>query len=227
MVLSVDDFGIVFIEAVEKDIPLSHIKQLISAEDDELSIYEKILNYDGAVHSGTESATESISDNSPVCDELLVSEASATAASEQVQVSHNESGYAEMFNSLITVMSTKNDGHDTVHMMDENLKKIIAKFQLALTELSSYSAEMIHVVESDKEEIRRLKALMNIQQKIMVSNQAKINEMRAEIVRLNNRIQDAEKAKMHREAINQKIYELQNLTLSEAGTASSIFTYSD
>lgn len=228
VLLTVDDFGIVFIEAVEKGIPLSHIKQLINAEDDELSIYEKILNYDGTVHAGMESAPRLAPDDISVHDEVIVNEASAAAASGQVQVNNNEPGYAEMFSSLITVMSMKNDGHDAAHEIDENLNKIIAKFQLALTELSSYSAEIIHKVESDKEEVCRLNALLNIQQRVMVSNQNKINEMRAEIVRLNNRIQDAEKAEMHREAINQKINELQNLTLSEQrGTANSIFTYSD
>lgn len=59
----------------------------------------------------------------------------------------------------------------------------------------------------------------------MSSQQNKINEMRGEIVRLNTRIQNAERTEMRREAINQKISELQSLTLNERKDSENAYSY--
>lgn len=107
----------------------------------------------------------------------------------------------------------------------DNLNKIVAKFQLAASELAAYSSEVVHEVENDKEEIKRLNALLNLQQRVMSSQQNKINEMRGEIVRLNTRIQNAERTEMRREAINQKISELQSLTLNERKDSENAYSY--
>lgn len=44
--VDVDDFSVVFIEAVEKDIPLQQIKKLFDSETDQLLIYQKIVDYE-------------------------------------------------------------------------------------------------------------------------------------------------------------------------------------
>ena len=49
--------------------------------------------------------------------------------------------------------------------------------------------------------------------------------MRGEIVRLNTRIQNAERTEMRREAINQKISELQSLTLNERKDSENAYSY--
>ena len=59
----------------------------------------------------------------------------------------------------------------------------------------------------------------------MSSQQNKSNEMRGEIVRLNTRIQNAERTEMRREAINQKISELQSLTLNERKDSENAYSY--
>ena len=56
---------------------------------------------------------------------------------------------------------------------------------------------------------------MKIQQHVMASQQEKINELHIQIAHLNRRIQNSEKTEMQRAAINQKIFELQNLTMNE------------
>lgn len=222
--VDVDDFSVVFIEAVEKDIPLQQIKKLFGSETDQLLIYQKIVDYEP--ENGVEAAdkvSENHKDANPVL-EISKKENEAEKIEDRDD-KQEDSGYAEMFNNLITVMSIKNDGDNSARTISDNLNKIVAKFQLAASELAAYSSEVVHEVENDKEEIKRLNALLNLQQRVMSSQQNKINEMRGEIVRLNTRIQNAERTEMRREAINQKISELQSLTLNERKDSENEYSF--
>lgn len=221
--VDVDDFSVVFIEAVEKDIPLQQIKKLFGSETDQLLIYQKIVDYEPGTFNETADA-ESNNDVNFLL-EIPKQEDGAEKIDDKECDKQEDSGYAEMFNSLITVMSIKNDGDNSARTVSDNLNKIVAKFQLAASELAAYSSEVVHEVENDKEEIKRLNALLNLQQRVMSSQQNKINEMRGEIVRLNTRIQNAERTEMRREAINQKISELQSLTLNERKDSENAYSY--
>lgn len=221
--VDVDDFSVVFIEAVEKDIPLQQIKKLFGSETDQLLIYQKIVDYEPGTFNETADA-ESNNDVNFLL-EIPKQEDGAEKIDDKECDKQEDSGYAEMFNSLITVMSIKNDGDNSARTVSNNLNKIVAKFQLAASELAAYSSEVVHEVENDKEEIKRLNALLNLQQRVMSSQQNKINEMRGEIVRLNTRIQNAERTEMRREAINQKISELQSLTLNERKDSENAYSY--
>lgn len=224
--VDVDDFSVVFIEAVEKDIPLQQIKKLFGSETDQLLIYQKIVDYEPETFNETADEVPG-SDND--VNSLLEIPKQEDEAAEKIDDKkcdkQEDSGYAEMFNSLITVMSIKKDGDNSARTVSDNLNKIVAKFQLAASELAAYSSEVVHEVENDKEEIKRLNALLNLQQRVMSSQQNKINEMRGEIVRLNTRIQNAERTEMRREAINQKISELQSLTLNERKDSENAYSY--
>ena len=44
-IVSVDDFVIMFSEAVEKDIPIEQIQELFETEEGEIELYGKIMNY--------------------------------------------------------------------------------------------------------------------------------------------------------------------------------------
>ena len=222
--VDVDDFSVVFIEAVEKDIPLQQIKKLFGSETDQLLIYQKIVDYEP--ENGDESAdkvSENHNDANPVLE--ISKKENEVEKIEDRDDKQEDSGYAEMFNNLITVMSIKNDGDNSARTISDNLNKIVAKLQLAASELAAYSSEVVHEVENDKEEIKRLNALLNLQQRVMSSQQNKINEMRGEIVRLNTRIQNAERTELRREAINQKISELQSLTLNERKDSENAYSY--
>lgn len=188
-------------------------------------IYQKIVDYEPETFNETaDEVPESDNDVNSLL-EIPNQGDGAKKIDDKECDKQEDSGYAEMFNSLITVMSIKKDGDNSARTVSDNLNKIVAKFQLAASELAAYSSEVVHEVENDKEEIKRLNALLNLQQRVMSSQQNKINEMRGEIVRLNTRIQNAERTEMRREAINQKISELQSLTLNERKDSENAYSY--
>ena len=188
-------------------------------------IYQKIVDYEPETFNETaDEVPESDNDVNSLL-EIPNQGDGAEKIDDKKCDKQEDSGYAEMFNSLITVMSIKKDGDNSARTVSDNLNKIVAKFQLAASELAAYSSEVVNEVENDKEEIKRLNALLNLQQRVMSSQQNKINEMRGEIVRLNTRIQNAERTEMRREAINQKISELQSLTLNERKDSENAYSY--
>lgn len=211
-----DDFFILFTEALDKDMPLEQIKNLFESERDELIIYDKIMNYQPNQPDTVETDNGDIMDEEKEsAKEIEVREKNPIADENGIVHENRESDYADMFHSLITVMNKKDGTDDEVHSVDENFKKIVAKFQLATSELIAYASEVVHAMECKKEENERLNALLTIQQRVLSSQQDKINDLRIQITHLNVRIQNAEKTEMRREAINQKINELQNLTINE------------
>ncbi len=210
---NVDDFFIMFSEAVERNMPLNEIKKLFEKETDELIIYDKILNYntDTAEIDGENMPNE----EKVNAKEIAIDAKKSIANDNKTVYEKRESDYAEMFHSLITVMSKKDDSDNEVYSVDDNFKKIAAKFQLATSELIAYASEVVHAMECKREENERLNALLTIQQRVLSGQQDKINELRMQIANLNSRIQNAEKKEMRRKAIDQKISELQNLTINE------------
>lgn len=152
--VDVDDFSVVFIEAVEKDIPLQQIKKLFGSETDQLLIYQKIVDYEPETFNETaDEVPESDNDVNSLL-EIPNQGDGAEKIDDKKCDKQEDSGYAEMFNSLITVMSIKKDGDNSARTVSDNLNKIVAKFQLAASELAAYSSEVVHEVENDKEEIR-------------------------------------------------------------------------
>ena len=214
--ISIDDFGIVFMEAVERDIPLKKIKQLFSSGDDEVEIYEKVVAYVPNEQADERDQEEVVT---------AVKEEPRKVVIEQSQP--EEPGYAEVFGSLISVLNTKNDEFDAVHTASSKLNKMAANFQLATSEFAAYSSDIIHEMETDKKENERLTALISLQQKIMNSQQNKINELRNEIVKLNYKIQEAEKTENQRDAINQKLSELANMTIVKRTESSGGYYLND
>lgn len=198
------EFVIVFTDAVQKGIPLEEISRIFGSGDDITDIQEKIAEWQ---------PKEEHCDSTTVESEVVVDNPDAEYDCENT----NGSGYADMLSSIVNVMSYKDShmDHSAIGIQD-NFNKIIAKFQLAVTEISAYSAEVTHAVETDRAENERLRAMLELQQKILNGQQQKINEQKGEIIRLKSIIQDAEKAQMQREEINNKISELQALTYASA-----------
>ena len=213
---TVDDFIIVFSQAVEKDIPLTQIKELFDKESDQLALYQKIACYqkpsDEEVNDSLNEANEIEADNT--VGTVEEDNSIAEAEGKEVFVSQ-ESDFTELFHNIVTVMSKKEGADDEIRSVDENFKQIVAKFQLATSELMAYASEVVHILEGEKEKNERLNALLSIQQRALSGQQEKINELRIQNAHLRSRIQSAEKSEMRREAINQKICELQNLTINE------------
>lgn len=212
---TVEDFIIVFSQAVEKDIPLAQIKEIFNKESDQLVLYQKIACYqkpsDKEVNASLNDANEIEADNT--VGTVEEDNSIAEAEGKEVFVSQ-ESDFTELFHNIVTVMSKKEGADDEIHSVDENFKQIVAKFQLATSELMAYASKVVHMIEGEKEKNERLNALLSIQQRALSGQQEKINELRIQNTHLRARIQSAEKSEMRREAINQKINELQNLTIN-------------
>lgn len=215
--IKLDDFMIVFSEAVEKDIPLNKIKEYFSEETDELKVYEKIISYKEEL---SETNAEEAEHNENALEVAAKPEDVEVTKTEEQKVedtspTQQQEAMTEMFDNLLTAMTYREKGdNESVLKVQDDLNKIIAKFQVAATELATYATVIIRDWEKDKEEIRRLKALHEIQQKLMGSQQYKINEQRNEIISLKKRISIAEKSEMQRDAIKQKISDLDSLVNS-------------
>lgn len=207
---TVDDFFIIFDEAVEKDMSLEQIQSFFETESDEVILYDKIMNYESETNDTVAETTQ-----------LETESESQVEPEHEIEIEKKEnyqsknSNVTEMFQNLINVMSRKEETDDEVRSVDENFKQIVAKLQLITSELMAYSTEVVHALEFKDQENERLTSLMKIQQHVMASQQEKINELHIQIAHLNRRIQNSEKTEMQRAAINQKIFELQNLTMNE------------
>lgn len=223
--ISIDDFMIIFSEAIEKGMPLSVIQKCyMDAGDNEVQLYEKILSY-GREEEKTEE-TEEMEEN--VVGERASDEKTDNKKQELTNVSAdvveemeedaNKTDMEEMFENLLVAMSHGNKTMDmSVIRVQEEFNKIVAKLQVDLTELTSYVTQVVREWEGDKEEIGRLNALSKIQQKVMSNQQQRINELQGKILRQENRIREAEKFEMQQAAIQRKITELGSLAASEYG----------
>lgn len=218
----VDDFDVAINAAIEKNIPLSVIEGMFNSDYDEMELLIKIDEYTGK--EGVVLPEDTVSEMEPVNETSSYVESAHKHDESAVKVMNSDPGYDEMFNSLITVMTSKVTGESTVKSIEDNLNGIVAKYQLATSELASYSKEILHEIEKKDEEIKKLKALLTIQQKLMSSQQNKISELRSENAHLNTKIINAEKAEMRNEAILQKAKELQNLTLGNRNS-DNVFSY--
>lgn len=217
--ISISDFVIVFDEAVEKDIPLEVIMEFFSSdEDDVLKIYDKVDKYTAEEKDASEKADDAA--------QRIESDKKAQENENQnpqihtVDVENSHTGdmqdenseMADMFKNLLTVMTYCNrDTGDSVLNIQDNINAILAKFQLAMSEMTSYSTNIVRDWEKDKEEIERLKALNEIQQKVIRNQQTKMNEMRSQLVRTNENLQALKLSEIRSEALKQKISELDTL----------------
>lgn len=222
-----DDFEIALNSAIEKDIPFNVIKSMFNYGYDEMELLIKIDEYTDKEKddfgASSDLGIDEHDDSSAIESEIAGESYSYTSAFDEselkqdgstVKVIGNDSGYDDMFNNLITVMTSKASSDITSKIIEENMNSIVAKYQLATSELASYSKEVLHEIENKDEEIKKLNAMLTIQQKLLTNQQNKLNEMRSEIVRLNSRILSAEKAELRNKEIFQKAKELQSLTLA-------------
>lgn len=190
---------------IEKDMALEDAKKLFNENDnDVLLILQTVVDYE---------TNESLG----VGDEGIINKSSAvpvvSETSKNALIPESLEGDLQRTSSLddiLNVMNIKGRGAIcSVLDVQDGFNKILAKYQLAFTELSSYSTEVIREWEKDKDEIERFNSLYAIYQKMIGRQQKKINEQENEIARLKSVIQDAEKKALKREAIIKKITELQ------------------
>lgn len=232
------DFCIIISSAVEKDIPLSSFQKLYDKRiDDPLYIFDDLDSYDGGEasvdfqdsDSGSEAAfdendsfsTDKKEDEASYADDPVIGDVSSPVHEHTNGVVDEYSGhadsslssynrdpeYAELFGSLLTVMTDKRN--------DER-SDMQGKVQNHLTELSVLFSSVFQTWGSDREEMERLEALYKLQQKVLFSQQKKINEMRNIISNLQFQLNEAGKMDIKREELKKKLSEVQSLISSDS-----------
>jgi hypothetical protein len=209
--IDINDFMIILVDSVEKNIPLNDIQQyFLQGGSDVTSIFEKVDHYslsDSNLDEDTgETATRS---------EVFDVDASTIEPSETEQ--KKEDTMVSVFGDLLTVMTAgKANEEDTITPIQNKFNEFVLRFQSDVNDLAAFFSQVVHEWETDKEEITRLKALYNIQQRMLASQQQKLYVKRDENNRLRQQVNDAEKLKIHRDTINQKAKELERLTQESA-----------
>lgn len=212
--IGLDDMGILLDEVIEKNISLERVKVILDGKEDLVQVYSLFEeeNADAGVH---------LEDNEDTVKYEMATEngfkgSSIVSPEEGRQLhSHSIAGkepYSEMLGDILTVMSGADyEKRSSVFDVQENFNTILEKFQMAVAELSTHSTNIIREWEKDKDEIGRQKALYHLYQNIIRNQQMKINNLQDEINRLNSLRQEEAKKAQGREALNQKITELQML----------------
>lgn len=214
--ISIDDMGILLNEAVEKNISLEELKIIVKGKESLVEVFP-ILEKEGNNAEGQpvpayneDAAVEVSGGPEPVDNNGIIP--AQEQNSQKLRMVGEKGPYLGVLNDMLTVMSGAGHGEkDSVLNVQDNLNQIAAKFQSALTELSAYSTEIVRGWEKDRDEMERQKALYHLYQNIIHNQQMKINEMRNEISKLNALRQAERKKARGREALNQKITELQML----------------
>lgn len=223
----IDDFGIMINSALENDMPLDVINDLFNQGLGETELLTRIDEFvsvelpdDSTVSvDGDNKRVDNTAEGDMTIDNTFITHQVSPGPGNSKELLNSESQnvageveYGDMFENLITVMSVSSHSNGEIKEIDDIIKQVIAKYQVATAELTANSADIIHILEQKEEEVKRLNALIQIQQQLMSKWQLKISELRSENARLNTKILAAEKSEMKREAINQKIAELKNLT---------------
>jgi hypothetical protein len=213
------DFCLIIAEAVEKDVPLAAFKQIYERHAaDPLYIFEDLDHYmEESLSSNDVPVEDTDKEKRSKLEEQPVEEADVCKAlSEDTSIckseisndvtetpSYNkEPEYAEMFSNLLTIMTDKHN--------DERFD-IQGEVQSHISEISVLFSTIFRMWNSDKDEMERLEALYKLQQKILCSQQKKINEMKNTITKLQYQLNEAGKMDIKRDEIRKKIAEVQSL----------------
>ena len=193
--------------ALDKKLRLEEIQSCFESED-EMSIFERIEGYSNEDKEQNESNAITV----------VNTEKGNVQNPENEQQIRNRNGVVSVFSDLLTVMSSKQfDGNDMV-LFQKKFTELMTCLQNNINEVNAFAGEIIHEWEKDKEEVRRLRAIYNIQQSALSRQQQNLYDAEDEISRLQAAVRDAEKMEQHYETISQKVEEIQKLT----NTANSI-----
>lgn len=218
------DFCYMITEAVDKDISFSEFYALYEKHiDNPLTIMEDIDNYNAnndSLISDEAISGESDDDNSISEDtELSYNADDNKQLSEHVDnnveiPSYNrEPEFASLFGDILTIMSDKDD--------DERFN-LQEKIQSNVSELSVMLSSIFRLWDNDRHELKQMKSYYNLQQRVLYSQQQKINQMRYDIELLQSRLNEAGKNEAKREEMKKKINEMQELMFSEIDKSSRI-----
>ena len=209
----IDDFAVVFSACVDKGIPLEEIKRLLYSGRDVVDIYEIVDTYDASTSSIDDMEDGDAKDLMDV--ENYNRYQQKPEVVESIDPSSEKTSNTtdvDMFNSLVTLISSQNkDDISDIGNAQVCFSEILKKLQAITSDVSVFSTDFINAMKKDKEEIKRLDAMIKLMQNLLASKEQKINELRGELVHLNERIRNFESAELRQDALNQKIREVYHL----------------
>ena len=208
------------------------MKRLFYSDKDVVDIYADVDKFDASDDEyPDETSSMLVSDPEDVPYDMNVSYAADVRQSSKSkgQGMENASSDVDMFNNLVTVMTYQDkDSMEELNKAEENFSDVISKFSASVSDLSSICSLFLNSMKKDKEEIKKLNAMITLIQKLLTSKQNEINNLRGEVSRLNDRIRSSEKAELRRDALNQKISEAYHLALnSNALGSDSLYSTND
>lgn len=193
----ISDIMTSFTVAIDKGMPLEDLQKCFE-HSDFLTVFERIEQYGNSkVQSdGLETVTE-------------VEEIALPLAKDN----NEDMGVVSVFGDLLAVMAIDKRGEeDRVVHIQKRFDETLSALRRAVDDINSFFGDIIHGWDTDKEAILRLKAIYNIQQRVLSSQHQKLSEADKEICRLNAALRDAEKREFYYEAINKKVRDIQTLT---------------
>lgn len=201
--ISLSDLMIAIHEMIEKNMSLEFAKRVFSENDNILQILDIILNSEGEEFEENDKSEQEA--------EMELSQDQEEVSNDIVESEKKPVQKMDVFEDLIKAMSIKGRGK-TCSVLDvqDGFNKLVAQFQVALTELSSYSTEIIREWEKDKDEIERMSSLYSVYQKMIGSQQQRIMEQANEITRLKADIKEFEQKLSNNQAIIDRLYEIQS-----------------
>lgn len=206
--IPMDDFMTLLQGALEKKIPLEKLKDIFQEGNNSmLQIYEAIEAY-----------VEEQWDGETIPDEDMPTSFPGEQKRSEIVEKYREQdiSYSGVFGEILSVVSGRNAKAQELVMVQEHLNGYAGTLQSFVNDIRSFSGNVVNEWQKDREENARLKALYNMQQKLLESQQGKIDEMRTEIFRLNGIIQEYEKVQQHHAEMSRKINEL-HLMSDESG----------
>lgn len=188
--------------AIDNGMPLHDIQECFE-NDDFLIVFERIEKY-------------SVSGMPEDDRDVDVNESDIKEVSLPLQKDNNEdNSLVSVFGDLLTIMTMgKRSEESEIASVRERFDEIVSALRQNVNNASSFFGGIIHEWDMDKEEILRLKAIYNIQQRALSKQHQKIYEAEQEISRLRVALQEAEKRELQYETINKKVREIQTLTAS-------------
>ena len=128
-----------------------------------------------------------------------------------------------VFDNLIQVITAGREREENIQSIQNRFNEYVNGLQGYVRDLSVFMNNVVRDWENDKIEIERLKALYEIERRLLSGQQEKIATLQNEIDVLNTKLRAAEKSEIRRQEIDKKLSELQTLTKQEDGLIAMSF----
>lgn len=223
---SMDDFGVVFSACVEKNIPISEIKSLFYSDKDVMEIYASVDAYISQPENNSEETRDEVEPEMGLVEHSSTSETIPNEVDTHEYNRVNEVSDVDMFNNLVTLMATTDiDEVRFINTAQDKFKDMLQQLQDVSSSISVFSTDFINSMKRDKEEIKRLNAMILLMKKLVSQKQGEINELRGEVSKLNSRIRSFESAEFKQDALREKVGELYKLAANTGDGKDSMFLF--